>query len=97
MKESRKVRGNFKEETFLNKKILEVIPDYFHRVNYAMAYIVDRDMAKVLLAYHQPLRRADDWSYLFDFDSQVHLLMTYIVDHPVIQKGEKSRVKCHRS
>lgn len=91
MKESRKVRGNFKEENFLGKRILEVIPDYFHRVNYAMAYIVDRDMAEVLLAYHQPLRRADDWSYLFDFDSHVHLLMTYIVDHPIIQKGEENQ------
>ncbi|RKG33859.1 glycosyltransferase family 25 protein [Acinetobacter guerrae] len=89
MKESRKVRGHFRAELFLQKKVLEVVPDYYHRVNYTMAYIVDREMARTLLAYHHlTLRRADDWSYLFDFDNQVHLLMTHIVDHPVIEKGE---------
>ncbi|MGA8884126.1 MAG: glycosyltransferase family 25 protein [Acinetobacter sp.] len=91
MKESRKVRGKFVQDQFLGKKVLEVIPDFYHRVNYAMAYIVDREMAALLLVYHQPLRRADDWSYLFDFDHQVHLMMTYLVDHPVIQKGESNQ------
>jgi len=88
MKESRKTRGKLIPHQFFGKKILEVSPDFYHRVNYAMAYVLDRKMAEVLLAYHQPLRRADDWSYLFDFDQQVHLMMTHVVDHPVIQKGE---------
>lgn len=91
MKESRKVRGKFLNDQFWGKKVLDVIPDYYHRVNYAMAYIVDREMAETLLAYHRPLRRADDWSYLFDFDSHVHLWMTYLVDHPAIQKGESNQ------
>ncbi len=88
MKESRKTRGTIMPYQLFEKKILEVNPDFYHRVNYAMAYVVDRKMAEVLLGYHEPLRRADDWSYLFDFDQQVHLMMTHVVDHPVIQKGE---------
>lgn len=90
MKECLKIRGKFKEEDFLNQKILEVVPDFYHRVNYAFAYIVDREMARTLINYHQPIRKADDWGYLFDFNDQSHILMTYIVDHPEIEMGEKN-------
>lgn len=31
-------------------------------------------------------------SYLFDFDSTVHILMSFIVDHPVIEIGEKDPI-----
>lgn len=91
MKESRKVRGKRLTPLLFDQKVLEVIPDYYHRVNYAMAYVVDRDMAQLLLNYHHPLRRADDWSCLYDFDSSVHLYMTYLIDHPIIQKGETNQ------
>ncbi|MGZ7880785.1 glycosyltransferase family 25 protein [Acinetobacter soli] len=91
MKESRKVRGKRLTTLLFDQKVLEVIPDYYHRVNYAMAYIVDREMAQLLLYYHQPLRRADDWSCLYDIDASVHLYMTHLIDHPVIQKGETNQ------
>lgn len=89
MKECLKTRGEFKDYNFLNKKVLEVVPDFFHRACYAFAYVVDRKMAETLLKYHHKIRKADDWSYLFDFDSTVHILMSFIVDHPVIETGEK--------
>jgi len=88
MKECRKVRGKYCDFEFTGKKVLEVVPDFYHRVNYTVSYVVDRKMAETLLAYHHPIRRTDDWSYLYDFDSSVKILMTYIVDHPVIEKGE---------
>ena len=90
MKECLKVRGEIKDSNFLDQRLLEVIPDFYHRVNYAMAYIVDRTMACTLINYHQPIRKADDWSYLFDFNDQSHLLMTYLIDHPEIKVGEKN-------
>ncbi|MCH2072357.1 glycosyltransferase family 25 protein [Acinetobacter pittii] len=92
MKECLKTRGKFKHYNFLNKKVLEVVPDFFHRACYAYAYIVDRKMAETLLKYHHKIRKADDWSYLFDFDSTVHILMSFIVDHPVIEVGEKDPI-----
>ena len=91
MKECRKVRGKFCDFSLLDKKVLKVVPDFFHRVNYTVSYIVDRKMAKNLLEYHKPVRRADDWSYLYDFDSSSNILMTYLVDHPVIDKGERDQ------
>ncbi|MDO5542441.1 MAG: glycosyltransferase family 25 protein [Acinetobacter sp.] len=91
MKECRKVRGKFCEFSLLNKKVLKVVPDFYHRVNYTVSYIVDRKMAKTLLEYHKPVRRADDWSYLYDFDTSSNILMTYLVDHPVIDKGERDQ------
>ncbi|MCA4790177.1 glycosyltransferase family 25 protein [Acinetobacter towneri] len=91
MKECRKVRGKFCEFSLLNKKVLKVVPDFYHRVNYTVSYIVDRKMAKTLLEYHKPVRRADDWSYLYDFDTSSNILMTYLVDHPVVKKGEGNK------
>lgn len=88
MKLCRKIRGKYCSFELFNKKILEIAPDFYHRVNYTVSYIVDRQMAETLLAYHQPIRRTDDWSYLYDFDCSVKLFMTYLVDHPVIEKGE---------
>ncbi|MFX8626277.1 glycosyltransferase family 25 protein [Acinetobacter baumannii] len=89
MKESLKVRGVLKNNKLFNKDVLEVHPHFYNRVNYAVAYVVDREMAKNLIAYHYLIRKADDWSYLFDFNGSSHIFMTYLVDHPVINLGEK--------
>ncbi|NCI78483.1 glycosyltransferase family 25 protein [Acinetobacter kanungonis] len=91
MKECRKVRGEFCDFSLLDKKVLKVVPDFYHRVNYTVSYIVDRKMAKNLLEYHKPVRRADDWSYLYDFDSSSNILMAYLVDHPVVERGESNK------
>lgn len=88
MKECRKVRGKYCKFSLFNQEVLEVVPDFYRRVNYTVSYIVDRKMAKTLLEYHKPIRRTDDWSFLYDFDSTAHIFMTYLVDHPVIEKGE---------
>ena len=89
MKECLNVRGKIQNFKFLNRSVLKVVPDFYHRVNYAVAYIVDRDMATTLIGYHQPMRKADDWSYLFDFNSKSNILMTHLIDHPEIELGEK--------
>lgn len=52
MKESLKVRGILKNNKLFNKDVLEVHPHFYNRVNYAVAYVVDREMAKNLIAYH---------------------------------------------
>ena len=101
MKECHKVRGILKSQKILDKVILEVHPQFYNRVNYAVAYIVDREMAKTLVGYHQQYRKADDWSCLFDFNDKSHILMAHLVNHPVIVKGEKdpqlSSIEAERS
>ena len=89
MKECLNVRGKIQNFKFLSQSVLKVVPDFYHRVNYAVAYIVDRDMATTLIGYHQPMRKADDWSYLFDFNSKSNILMTHLIDHPEIELVEK--------
>ena len=89
MKECRKVRGEIISSRFLGVNVLEVVPDFYHRVSCAAAYIVDREMANTLINYHKPIRKADDWGYLFDFDNSARLLMTHLIDHPEIEVGEK--------
>ena len=90
MKESRKVRGAILDAEFLHRKILKVSPDFYQRICYAVAYIVDREIAKTLIAYHHPLRAADDWRCLTDFSPSASILMTAVVDHPVIAAGEQN-------
>ncbi|QOW50612.1 glycosyltransferase family 25 protein [Acinetobacter sp. YH12138] len=101
MKVCKKVRGKIEDFQFLGQKVLNVSPHFFHRVNYAVAYVIDRDMAKTLLNYHLPIRRTDDWSYLFDFDASTKIWMINLIDHPEIKKGESdiylSRLEYDRS
>ncbi len=89
-----KVRGTFKQN-FVDHKVLNISPEFFDRVCYTFAYIVDRKMAKTLINYHSRIRRADDWSYLYDYDKLVNLYMTNIVDHPEITKDEKNIALSH--
>lgn len=90
MKECRKVRGEIKKFKLLNVPVLEVNPDFYHRICYAVAYIVDRKMAKVLIEYHKKLRAADDWRYIPDIYPASRIYMAFIVDHPEIIQGEKN-------
>lgn len=90
MKECRKVRGAILDQEFLERKVLKVSPDFYHRICFAVAYIVDREMANTLLSYHHPLRAADDWRYLTDFSPSASILMTSLIEHPIIVQGEKN-------
>lgn len=36
------------------------------------------------------MRAADDWRYLTDFNETASILMTAIVDHPIIAAGEQN-------
>lgn len=90
MKECQKVRGDILDQEFLSQKILKVSPDFYQRICYAVAYIVDREIAQTLIDYHRPLRAADDWRYLTDFNESASIWMTAIVDHPIITAGEQN-------
>lgn len=89
MKECRKVRGDIKSFTLHRAPVLEVNPDFYHRICYTVSYIVDRAMAKALIQYHQKLRAADDWRYIPDLYPDSRIYMAFIVDHPVLEPNVK--------
>ncbi|WP_347455978.1 glycosyltransferase family 25 protein [Acinetobacter thermotolerans] len=85
MKECRKVRGDIKDIKLLNASVLEVHPDFYHRICYTVSYVVDREMAKALIEYHKVLRAADDWRYIPDMYPSSRIYMAFIVDHPELE------------
>lgn len=89
MKECRKVRGKILVESFLNRYILKVHPDFYHRVCYTVAYVIDRKMAENLIEYHKKMRAADDWRYIPDLYPDSSIYMTAVVDHPVFESNVK--------
>lgn len=96
MKVCRNVRGEFQKSKILSKTIIKINPHFYNRVCYTFAYVIDRKMAEVLLAYHRKLRRADDWSYLYDFNPKAKIYMTNLIDHPVEQNIDNSYIESER-
>ena len=90
------VRGKFIESKFFSKNVLQVNKHFYERVCYTFAYVIDREMAKTLINYHEKVRRADDWSYLYDFDKNAKIFMTNLIDHPVEQTQDTSYLELER-
>lgn len=89
LKHSQKVKGYIYQQKLLDKNILEVHPFYYKKLVSAYAYIVDREMAALLLAYHNPPKIFDHWGDLEYVEKAHHFYATYLFDHPVIQNIEE--------
>lgn len=89
LKHSQKVKGHIYQQKLLDKNILEVHPFYYKKLVSAYAYIVDREMAALLLAYHNPPKIFDHWGDLEYVEKAHHFYATYLFDHPVIQNIEE--------
>lgn len=96
MKVCRNVRGELQKNKILSQSIIKVNPHFYNRVCYTFAYVIDREMAEVLLKYHNKPRRADDWSYLHEFDSSTNIYMTNLIEHPVEQTNQNSYLEIER-
>lgn len=96
MKVCRNVRGELQKNKILSQPVIKVNPHFYNRVCYTFAYVIDREMAEVLLKYHDKPRRADDWSYLHDFNSKARIYMTNLIDHPVDQNISNSYIESER-
>lgn len=96
MKVCRNVRGEIQKNTFISNALIKINPHFYHRVCYTFAYVIDRKMAEVLIGYHEKPRRADDWSYLYDFSPDVNIYMTDLIDHPVDQNVKNSYIEAER-
>lgn len=96
MKVCRKVRGMIQENKLYSKQVIKVNPHFYNKICYTYAYVIDRTMAEILLKYHDRPRRADDWSYLYDFNSSINIYMTNLIDHPVEQTNQNSYLENER-
>ena len=81
---SEKVKGTLIENKLFGKNVLAIHPYYYKNLSSTYAYILDRDMAKILVEYHQPPHGCDHWGDLSALDNVPHLYATYLFDHPEI-------------
>ena len=50
--------------------------------------MLDRQMAEILIKYHQPPQGCDHWGGLSSLENVPHLYATYLFDHPEIINGQ---------
>ncbi|MBJ9985531.1 glycosyltransferase family 25 protein [Acinetobacter sp. S40] len=91
MKICRKVKGKDQKNLLLDQPVLKVDPFFYENLAYAYAYIVDREMAKILLNFHKPPKVYDQWADLTINSKQpFNIYVSYIFDHPQIE-NEKDK------
>lgn len=79
----RKVRGNLLNQSIFNRPVLKIHPYFYAKINHTYSYVIDREMAKLLLDLRKVKMEVAD--YFIDFmDKNAHYYMTYIFDHPEI-------------
>lgn len=79
---SEKVKGKFLIDKLFGKNVIAIHPYYYKNLSSTYAYILDRQMAQVLIEYHQPPRGCDHWGELSSLENVPHLYATYLFDHP---------------
>jgi len=82
LKSNSKVRGKLLDVKLQNTKVLAVDSIYLGHFFYAYAYIVDREMAKTLIEYHEKPMSYDNWTRILDLNPDVKFYATYLFDHP---------------
>ncbi|MFW2002330.1 glycosyltransferase family 25 protein [Acinetobacter ursingii] len=91
MKICRKVKGKQQSSQLFGQSVLKVDPLFYENLAYAYAYLVDREMAKILLDFHKPPRVYDQWADLIVVSKQpFSIYVSYIFDHPQIE-NEKDK------
>lgn len=87
MKICNRVRGQLLPQQLYDQKVLKVDHDFLENLAYAYAYIVDRKMAEMLIAYHQPPRIYDHWQDLILMGRNFSFYATFIFEHPIIEQN----------
>lgn len=81
-----KVQGVLLKETLYEQSILKIHPYFYKNLSSTYAYIIDREMARILLDYHEQPRGCDHWADLANLLSPPKLYATYLFDHPEIDR-----------
>jgi len=85
LKVNDRIYGKIQKIKIYNKNILKLHNFSISNLSYTYAYIVDREMAKVLIDYHQKPHVCDQWDELYQFNSNINFYATFLFDHPEIE------------
>lgn len=84
LKLNNSVRGILQKESLQDLPVLKIHPHYYKKLSYAYAYVVDREMAQLLLKFHEQPKVYDIWEELYQYHPNPHFYATFIFDHPEI-------------
>lgn len=79
------VRGTILKQSIQDLPVLKIHPHYYKKLSYAYAYVVDREMAELLLKFHEQPKVYDIWEELYQYHSNPHFYAAFIFDHPEIE------------
>ena len=82
---SRKVKGQFLVKKLFNQPVLEIHPFFYKNLSSTYAYMIDRQMAQILVDYHQSPRGCDHWEDLAYLKPIPQLYATYLFAHPPVE------------
>lgn len=85
---SEKVKGTFLASKLFGRNVMAIHPYYYKNLSSTYAYMLDRQMAEILIKYHQPPQGCDHWGGLSSLENVPHLYATYLFDHPEIINGQ---------
>ncbi|MFJ0260113.1 glycosyltransferase family 25 protein [Acinetobacter baumannii] len=84
LKVNDRIYGKIQPKKIYNKNILKLHPYSIADLSYTYAYVVDKEMAKVLLDYHHKPHVCDHWDELYHFYPKINFYATFLFDHPEI-------------
>ena len=85
---AKNVYGKFIEQELYGEKILKIHPLFIENLASAYAYVIDRNMAKILIDYHKSPKLSDQWDTLFAQYPSVNFYATFLFEHPPVVDSE---------
>lgn len=82
-----RVRGGILGKQVFGVNVLKIHPFCIEQLSFAFAYLVDKEMAKTLLEYHQVPHVWDHWGALYKTNSNVIFYAVDLFDHPDISEN----------
>lgn len=95
-----RVRGHILNSKLLEQSVIKVDSNFVENLHYTYAYVVDRQMAKKLIDYHQSPHVCDHWQDLVDTEKECTFYATFLFNHPEVEQtvnGNASHLERERA
>lgn len=86
LKSSRKVRGYLLNQKINDRNIIKLHHLYLGKLFYTYAYIIDREMAQLLIEYHKIPKGCDHWSQIHEYNPNSNFYASFLFDHPELDQ-----------
>lgn len=83
-----RIFGNFFEKKIFDKDVLKLHPFCIGYLSFAFAYLVDKEMARALVKYHQVPKVYDHWNELYTMNNNVSFYAVDLFEHPDIEENK---------